>query len=90
MSEENNKDILIPNSVLFNKKNNFKGSGKCPLAGKEKEINYKNIALLSNYVSEKGRILPRRLTGLCAKNHRQVIRAIKVARNLALLPFSAA
>ena len=88
MSEQS-KDILIPNSVLFNKKSNFRGSGKCPLAGREKEINYKNIALLSNYISEKGRILPRRLTGLSSKTHRQIVRAIKLARNLALLPFSA-
>ena len=86
MSEQN-RENLIPNSVLFNKKAGFRSGLNCPLAGKEKEINYKNIALLTNYISEKGRILPRRLTNLCSKNHRNLVRAIKVARNLALLPF---
>lgn len=88
MSEHNNAN-LIPNSVLFNKKAAVRGSFSCPLEGKEKEINYKNIELLSNYISERGRILPRRLTGLSAKNHRAIVRAIKLARNVGLLPFSA-
>jgi small subunit ribosomal protein S18 len=79
---------LIPNSVLFNRKSGSSSAPKCPLSGKEApEVNYKNIELLSVYVSEKGRILPRRLMGVCATKHRELKKAIKIARVLALLPF---
>ncbi|MCS6782022.1 MAG: 30S ribosomal protein S18 [Gloeomargarita sp. SKYBB_i_bin120] len=50
-------------------------------------IDYKDIDLLRKFISEQGKILPRRVTGLTAKQQRQVTRAIKQARILALLPF---
>ncbi len=53
----------------------------------EDEIDYKDIARLSKFVSEKGKILPRRNTGLCAKHQRQLANAVKRAREMALLPF---
>lgn len=79
---------LIPNSVLFNRKSGGGSAPKCPLSGKDApEVNYKNIELLSTYVSEKGRILPRRLMNVSAPKQRQLKKAIKIARVLALLPF---
>ncbi len=50
-------------------------------------IDYKNIEKLSKYVSEKGKILSRRLTGNCSKHQREVATQIKRARIVALLPF---
>ena len=51
-------------------------------------INYKEIGRLQRYVSERGKILPRRISGNCAKHQRQVTLAIKRARSIALLPFT--
>ena len=53
-----------------------------------KTIDYKDVALLSKYLSERGRILSRRLTGLSAYNQRKVSKAIKRAQNLGLMPFT--
>ena len=53
------------------------------------DIDYKDITKLRRYVSERAKILPRRVTGTCAKHQRQLIIAIKRARHIALLPFSA-
>ncbi len=50
-------------------------------------VDYKDIDLLSRFVSEKGKILPRRVTGTCAKHQRTLTAAIKRARIMALLPF---
>lgn len=57
-------------------------------ADKVESIDYKDVAKLRKYVSERGKILPRRITGCCAKHQRQVTTAIKRARMIALLPFS--
>ncbi len=51
-------------------------------------IDYKNVELLRLYVPERGRILPRRLSGTCSFHQRRVKEAVKRARVLALLPFS--
>ncbi len=51
-------------------------------------IDYKNPAKLRKYVSDRGKILPRRATGTCASHQRVLTRAIKRAREIALLPFS--
>lgn len=50
-------------------------------------INYKDEKTLSRFVTEQGKILPRRMTGTCARHQRQIGTAIKRARYLALLPF---
>jgi small subunit ribosomal protein S18 len=52
-------------------------------------IDYKNAAKLRRYVSDRGKILPRRTTGNCAAHQRALTRAIKRAREIALLPFTA-
>ena len=60
----------------------------CVFCGKENnEINYKDTAKLKKYVSERGKILPRRITGTCAKHQRALTSAIKRARHLALMPY---
>lgn len=56
---------------------------------KVESIDYKDVAKLRRYVSERAKILPRRITGTCAKHQRQLTVAIKRARHIALLPFSA-
>lgn len=51
-------------------------------------IDYKDIARLRRYMSERGKILPRRVTGTCARHQRELTVAIKRARHLALLPYT--
>ena len=53
-----------------------------------RSINYKNPEILKKYINEKGKILPRRVTGACAKHQRNIAMQIKRARMIALLPFS--
>jgi small subunit ribosomal protein S18 len=55
---------------------------------KATHIDYKDIGKLRKYTSERGKILPKRITGTCAKHQRMVTEAIKRARSIALLPYS--
>ena len=55
---------------------------------KIQEIDYKDVGRLRKYTSERGKILPRRISGNCARHQRQLTIAIKRARNIALLPFT--
>jgi len=66
----------------------FKKRKKCPFvaAGIER-IDYKDIETLSQFITEKGKILPRRITGVSHYNQKQLTKAIKRARYMALLPF---
>lgn len=50
-------------------------------------INYKDVAKLKRFVSERGKILPRRITGTCAEHQRDVTTAVKRARHVALMPY---
>jgi len=52
-------------------------------------IDYKDTRLLHGFIPERGKILPRRISGTCAKHQRMLTRAIKRARSIALLPFTA-
>ena len=56
---------------------------------KVENIDYKDIARLRRYMSKRGKILPRRVTGTCARHQRELTVAIKRARHLALLPYTA-
>lgn len=87
-TETNNSTLnLIPNSVLFNRKSHKRA--KCPLSGKDAPvIDHKNIELLKSYISNNGRIIPSRITGVCPRKQRELKRAIKRARDLALIPFA--
>ena len=59
----------------------------CVFCGKNNEIDYKDVAKLRKYVSERGKILPRRITGNCAKHQRALTVAIKRARHIAIMPY---
>ena len=61
----------------------------CVFCGKDNVIDYKATAKLKKYVSERGKILPRRITGTCAKHQRALTVAIKRARHVALMPYVA-
>jgi small subunit ribosomal protein S18 len=53
------------------------------------DINYKDVRMLSSFISERGKITPRRISGVCSPHQRRLSEAIKQARNIALIAFSA-
>ena len=53
----------------------------------EKTIDYKDVAKIRKYITEKGKIVPRRMSGVCAKHQRELAVAVKRARYMALLPY---
>ena len=53
-----------------------------------KTVDYKDVSFVSKYINEKGKILPRRMTGACAKHQRLIANQIKIARYMALLPYT--
>jgi small subunit ribosomal protein S18 len=66
----------------------FRRKKTCPLTGANApKIDYKDVKLLSRFISERGKILPSRITSVSHKKQRELAAAIKRARNLALLPF---
>ena len=58
-------------------------------AGKVAYIDFKDVSRLRRYITERGKITPRRMSGTCAKHQRQLAQAIKRARAIALLPYTA-
>lgn len=78
---------------MFNKNNKRGGVRRrkvCQFcADKDKKIDYKDVETIRRYTTERGKILPRRVTGTCAMHQRAVAREIKRARVVALLPFDA-
>ncbi len=66
----------------------FRRRKTCPFSGSNApKIDYKDAKLLQRFLSERGRMVPSRITAVSAKKQRELARAIKRARNLALLPF---
>jgi small subunit ribosomal protein S18 len=66
----------------------FRRRKTCPFTGEgAPKIDYKDVKLLQRFVSERGKIMPSRITAVSAKKQRELAKAIKRARNLALLPF---
>ena len=66
----------------------FRRRKSCPLSGPNApEVDYKDVKLLGRFISERGKILPSRITAVSAKKQRRLSQAIKRARNLALLPY---
>ena len=57
-------------------------------ANKELVLDYKNYDQMKKFVNEKGKILPRRATGACAKHQREITQAVKRARHIAILPYT--
>jgi small subunit ribosomal protein S18 len=66
----------------------FRRQKSCPFSSPDApKIDFKDVKLLLRFVSERGKIVPRRITAVSSKKQRELARAIKRARNLALLPF---
>ena len=67
----------------------FRRRKTCPFSGANApKIDYKDVKLLQRYISERGKIVPRRISGACAKHQRELQLAIKRARNIVLMPFT--
>ena len=72
----------------FGRRPFFRRRKSCPLSGPgAPTIDYKDVKLLQRFVSERGKMVPSRITAVSAKKQRQLARAIKRARHLALLPY---
>ncbi len=70
--------------------NHFRRRKSCPFSGSNPpKIDYKDIKLLQRFVSERGRMIPSRITAVSSKKQRELARAIKRARHLALMPYTA-
>ncbi|PIR32207.1 MAG: 30S ribosomal protein S18 [Alphaproteobacteria bacterium CG11_big_fil_rev_8_21_14_0_20_44_7] len=75
-------------SALLGKKTFVRTNKQCPLSGKNApKVDYKNIALLKKFISERGKMLPSRITSVSLKKQRELAKAVKRARFLALLPY---
>jgi len=84
MNERGRKSTREPGSKNFKAKKRI--CGFC--MDKAESIDYKEISKIRKYISERGKIVPRRISGCCAKHQRQLTEAIKIARHVALLPYS--
>ncbi len=88
-NQNQEKDEFLKIS-LVNQGISIKKNRVCPLHDvPDKDIDYKNLELLNKYISERGKIMASRITGVCLKKQRKLAKAIKRARNLALLSFIA-
>jgi small subunit ribosomal protein S18 len=78
-------------AVVTQKKQYFRRKKVCRFCvEKIDDINYKDSRMLGNFISERGKITPRRISGVCTPHQRRLAEAIKQARNIALLPFASA
>ena len=66
----------------------MKRNGKMRRSKRKVSIDYKDVNKLRKFVTERGKILPRRISGTCAKHQRELTSSIKRSRNIALLPFT--
>jgi len=77
-------------AVVSGKKQYFRRKKVCRFCvEKIDDINYKDVRMLHAFIAERGKIIPRRISGVCAPHQRRLTAAIKKARNIALLPFAA-
>src|SRR5919197_5396118 len=76
-------------AIVTQKKQYFRRKKVCRFCvEKIDDINYKDTKLLHSFVAERGKITPRRISGVCAPHQRRLAEAIKQARNIALIPFT--
>ena len=89
MSEEKLENVMADEKVVAPK--HFKKTSRKKVCNfcveKSEYIDYKDVAKLRRYITEKGKIVPRRQTGTCAKHQRELTTAIKRARFMALIPY---
>lgn len=87
--KQNNRRNNRNNDEDYNPKFRKMRKKVCALcANKDLVLDYKNAEQLKKFVNEKGKILPRRATGACAKHQRDITLAVKRARHIAVLPYS--
>lgn len=80
---------LIPNTLLFNRTSSSYKKQSCPLINNDKKnINYQNIPLLKKYISEKGKIIPSRISNVSCKKQRILRKSIQIARHLSLIAYT--
>lgn len=79
--------VVVEDKKKFKKPSKKKVCVFCQ--NKEEKIDYKDVNKIKKYITEKGKILPRRQTGVCSYHQRELSEAIKRARVMALLPFKA-
>lgn len=80
--------MAAPEKKDFSRRPFFRRRKSCPFTGpRAQKIDYKDVKTLQRYISERGKIVPSRITAVSAKKQRELARAIKRARNIALLPF---
>jgi small subunit ribosomal protein S18 len=76
-------------AIATGKKQYFRRKKVCRFCvDKVDDINYKDVRLLSSFISERGKITPRRISGVCTPHQKRLSEAIKQARNIALVPFA--
>ena len=76
-------------AVLTQKKQYFRRKKVCRFCVERiDDINYKDVRMLNSFISERGKITPRRISGVCTPHQRRLAEAIKQARNIALVPFA--
>jgi small subunit ribosomal protein S18 len=76
-------------AIAVGRKQYFRRKKMCRFCvDKIDDIDYKDVKLLSAFVSERGKITPRRISGVCTPHQRRLSEAVKQARNIALLPFT--
>lgn len=76
-------------AIATNKKQYFRRKKVCRFCVERvDDINYKDVKTLHSFVAERGKIVPRRISGVCTSHQRRLSDAIKKARNIALLPFA--
>jgi small subunit ribosomal protein S18 len=80
--QRNDRPMRGPKRTYFKKK-------VCKVCANKLTLNYKDVDALKRFTTDRGKILPRRITGTCAKHQRKLSREIKRARAIALLPFVA-
>lgn len=89
-SKKNKRNNRNNNQDDYNPKFRKMRRKVCPLcADKELVLDYKNAEQLKKFVNDKGKILPRRATGACAKHQRDITQEVKRARQIAILPYTA-
>lgn len=76
-------------AIVTQRKQYFRRKKMCRFCvDKIDDINYKDVKLLMAFISERGRIVPRRISGVCTPHQRRLSEAVKQARNIALVPFA--
>ncbi|MEC9491540.1 MAG: 30S ribosomal protein S18 [Flexistipes sp.] len=66
----------------------FQRKKVCKFCADKLDIDYKDTKLLKQYITERGKIMPSRLTGTCSRHQRMLASSVKTARNIALLPYT--